>query len=164
LRPERKKKKNFFVQLLQACVVAASCQKRFLAVGQFLNLGLQAQQKYHKTMPFLGQALKAGAQKYLGKAIRAGAYLSKAAPQISKGLTQVQRLASSSALQQAGKSIGIGPSVFNKVNQIAGAGSAIAAGLPSVAGDVRAGLMAASSNLTPARRSIADLYQKANSG
>jgi hypothetical protein len=135
-----------------------------LAVGQFLNLGLQAQQKYHKTMPFIGQALKAGAQKFLGKAVRAGAYLGKAAPQISKGLSQVQRLASSSALQQAGKSIGVPTSVFNKVGQIAGAAGTIAGGLPGVAGDVRAGLTAASSNLTPARRSIADLYQKANSG
>jgi hypothetical protein len=113
-------------------------------------------------MAFIGKALVSGAQRYLGKAIRAGAYLGKVAPQVSKGLTQVQRLASSSAVQQAGKQIGIGPSVFNKVGSIAGSASSVVSALPGAAGDTRAGLTAAGAALTPARRSLAELYQKAN--
>jgi hypothetical protein len=115
-------------------------------------------------MPFLGQALRAGAQKFLGKAIRAGHYLGRAAPHISKGLSQVQRLASNSAVQDAGKSVGIGPSVFNKIGAIAGSTNSALSALPGVANDVRAGLTGASTAFTPARRSIADLYAKANSG
>lgn len=111
---------------------------------------------------FLGKALLAGGSKFLGKSIRAGQYIGKALPQISKGLSQVQRLASSAAVQQAGKAIGIGPSVFNRVGSIAGSTNAAVSALPGVAADVRAGLTGASASLTPARRSIADLYQKAN--
>eukprot|EP00953_Heterococcus_sp_UTEX-ZZ885_P029442 15623-Heterococcus_DN1.PRE.2 len=112
---------------------------------------------------FLGKALLAGSSKFLGKALRTGQYIGKAIPQISKGLSQVQRFASSGAVQQAGKAIGIGPSVFQKVGQIAGSTNAAVSALPGVAADVRAGLTGASSSLTPARKSIADLYQKANS-
>jgi hypothetical protein len=111
---------------------------------------------------FLGRALASGAQKYLGKAIRAGQYLGKAIPHISKGLSQVQRLASNSAVRDAGQSIGIGASVFNKVGQIAGTTNSVVNSLPGVAGDVRSGLTATGAALTPARRSIAELYQKAN--
>jgi hypothetical protein len=115
-------------------------------------------------MAFVGKALLSGASKYIGKAIRAGSYVGKAIPQISKGLTQVQRLASNSAIQQAGKSIGIGQSVFNRVGQIAGTTNAALGAVPGVAADVRAGLTAANANLTPARRSIGELYQRAYGG
>jgi hypothetical protein len=115
-------------------------------------------------MAFIGKALLSGASKYVGKAIRLGSYVGKAIPQISKALTQVQRLASTSAVQQAGKSIGIGPSVFNRVGQIAGTANTVIGQVPGVAADVRAGLTAASASLTPARRSIGELYQRANGG
>jgi hypothetical protein len=114
-------------------------------------------------MAFLGKALRAGAQKYLGKALRTAAYIGKVTPQISKGLSQVSRLASSAAVQDAGRAVGVGPSVFNRVGAIAGSTSNALNALPGVAGDVRSGLTGAAQALTPARRSIADLYAKANS-
>jgi hypothetical protein len=83
-------------------------------------------------------------------------------PQISKGLSQVSRLASSAAVQDAGRAVGVGPSVFNRVGAIAGSTSNALSALPGVAGDVRSGLTGATAALTPARRSIADLYAKAN--
>jgi prophage DNA circulation protein len=113
---------------------------------------------------YLGRPLLAGASKYLGKALNTGKYLGKVLPQISKGLTTVQRLASSSALQQAGQKVGIGSSVFQKIGNAAGTASQIAQSLPGVGNDVRAGLTAANASLTPARRSIGELYKTANSG
>jgi hypothetical protein len=114
-------------------------------------------------MAWIGKSLLAGASKYIGKAIKAGSYVGKAIPQISKGLTHVQRLASNSAIQQAAGSIGIGPSVFNRVGSIAGTANTVLGAVPGVAADVRAGLTAAGASLTPARRSIGELYQRANS-
>jgi hypothetical protein len=111
---------------------------------------------------FLGKSLLSGASKFLGKSLKLGQYIGKAIPHISKGLSHVQRLASNSAIQDAGKSIGIGPSVFQRVGQIAGSTNTAVSGLPGVAADVRAGLTAAGTSLTPARRSIADLYQRAH--
>ena len=111
---------------------------------------------------FLGKSLLAGASRFLGKAIKAGHFIGKSIPHISKDLSHIQRLASNSAVQDAGKSIGIGPSVFQKVGQIAGSTNVAVSGLPGVAADVRAGLTGAATSLTPARRSIADLYQRAN--
>ena len=87
-------------------------------------------------MAFIGKSLLAGASKYIGKAIKAGSYVGKAIPQISKGLTHIQRLASNSAIQEAGKSIGIGPSVFNRVGSIAGTTNTVLGAVPGVAAAV----------------------------
>jgi hypothetical protein len=103
---------------------------------------------------FLGKVTKL-AQTVLGKAGKGLTFLGKNAANISKGLRQVSSFAANPAVQKAGGSLGIRPSVFRAI----GDGAAIAGGAVPQAQQTARDLAAAA---VTGKRSVADLYAKLN--
>jgi hypothetical protein len=113
-------------------------------------------------MGFLGR-LSSSASKFLGRANQAASFLGRNLHHVSSGLKSVQQFSSHPDVQRIGSQVGISPNVFRSVNQVASTlGNAVNL-LPTLGNNLRtAGQAGLNSVPESTKRSLADLYQQAN--
>ena len=114
-------------------------------------------------MGFLGSVASFG-RKFLGKAQQVSNFIGRNLHHVSSGLKSVQQFVAHPDVQRIGSEVGISPSVFRAVGQTASTLNNAVGILPAVGTDLKhaghAGLNAIS---TGTKRSLADLYNQANS-
>jgi hypothetical protein len=109
-------------------------------------------------MSFLGRALS-GSAKYLGKIQKAGVFLGKQLPKVAQASRGIQSLANNPSVKALSDRAGINPSVLRTIGQVSSTVGNAANLLPGTASDVRNIVGGAAAGT---KRSLADLYQQAN--
>jgi hypothetical protein len=102
-------------------------------------------------MAFLGKLVASGAR-FLGAATKATRFIGGNIANIQKAARTVSSIANNDAVKKLGNSVGIKPSVFKTVGDVAGQ---VSQNLPS-------SVQAASNVVTNTKRNLGDLYAAVN--